>query len=190
MSRRSGEAAASRARQVPMAAAARVSRARRLRVEAGVQRRSTALFIGPGGVLGVRACQRGRESVRRSRPQARAGPTKWAEQADWAAQKEKNKEGRRFGPVGLGSRGNRREERRKGEGDWAGLKQGRGRKVLHLFENGSKPIQIKFNFREFKIKLKLKQLNNALQHECNTNRTTSFNLEINQYIFPFTPNSL
>ena len=128
--------------------------------------------------------------MRRSRPQARAGPTKWAEQADWAAQKEKKKEGRRFGPVGLGSRGNRREERRKGEGDWAGLKQGRGRKVLHLFENGSKPIQIKFNFREFKIKLKLKRLNNALQHECNTNRTTSFNLENNQYIFPFTLNSM
>ena len=50
LSRRSGEAAASRARRTPMAAAARVSRARRLRVEAGVQRRSTALFIGPGGV--------------------------------------------------------------------------------------------------------------------------------------------
>ena len=123
-----------------------------------------------------------------------AAGARWADKtgraSEWAAQKEKKKEGRIFGPVGLGSRGNRREERRKGDGDWAGLKQGRGRKVLHLFENGSKPIQIKLNFREFKIKLKLKQLNNALHHECNTNKTTSFNLKNNQYIFPFTLNSL
>ena len=42
-----------------MAAAARVSRARRLRVEAGVQRRSTALFIGPGGVALVSVAEPG-----------------------------------------------------------------------------------------------------------------------------------
>jgi len=52
-----------------------------------------------------------------------------------------------------------------------------------IFLRRNKHIQLKFEFKKFKFKLKLKQINNAPQHECNTNKKTLFNLENNKLFF-------
>ena len=58
------------------------------------------------------------------------------------------------------------------------------RKRFGIFLRRNKHIQLKFEFKEFKFKLKPKQIDNALQHDCNTNKKTLFNLE-KQPIFIF-----
>ena len=59
--------------------------------------------------------------MRRSRPQARAGPTKWAEQADWAAQKEKKERGKEIWTSWAGLAGKQKRGKEKGRGGlgWA-----------------------------------------------------------------------
>jgi len=59
------------------------------------------------------------------------------------------------------------------------------RKRFGIFLRRNKHIQLKFEFKEFKFKLKLKQINNAPQHECNTNKKTLFNLENNKLLLFF-----
>ena len=88
----------------------------------------------------------------------------------WAERRKKEKEGE-SGKVGLGQK-----KRVKG-------------KVLRFFIR-VKQIQFKLELKEFKLKLKLKQINDALKHECNTRRTTLFNLKNNQLFFIFIVNSL
>ena len=58
------------------------------------------------------------------------------------------------------------------------------RKRFGIFLRRNKHIQLKFEFKEFKFKLKPKQIDNVLQHDCNTNKKTLFNLE-KQPIFIF-----
>ena len=58
------------------------------------------------------------------------------------------------------------------------------------FEIDSNLFNSNLNLGEFKLELNNKQWNNALRHECNTNKTTSINLENNQYLFSLTLNSL
>ena len=117
----------------------------------------------------------------RGRPR-QAGPAcRWAAgeeaEAGWAGKEEGKRAGVRF--PGL------REEKEKRE---EGLGQaenelGKGKR-FGIFLRRNKHIQLKFEFKEFKFKLKSKQIDNAMQHECNTNKKTLFNLE-KQPIFIF-----
>ena len=67
---------------------------------------------------------------------------------------------------------------------WAEREKEEGERFC-IFLRRNKHIQLKFEFKEFKFKLKLKQINNAPQHECNTNKKTLFNLENNKLLLLF-----
>ena len=145
-----------------MAAAARVSRARRLRVEAGVQRRSTALFIGPGEValacapregygeacpgrtrLRVRAAHgreespdgRGLRGSDGERGEAEwAGERRWAGAGwFWAAGKKRERERERAGEMVFWAAGKKRKEKRKIRDGPAGLnRRGEKGRLFHF----------------------------------------------------------
>ena len=74
------------------------------------------------------------------------------------------------------------------EGDWAGWAEkrwGEGEMFCIFFEIDSNLFNSNLNSGEFKLELNNKQWNNALRHECNTNKTTSFNFFENLPIFIF-----
>ena len=90
--------------------------------------------------------------------------------------------------LGCGKRKRKKEE--TGRDGPIGLKRDRGkRKVLHFLEK-NQCIQFKFEFKNSNSNWTTNNKTMQKQHECNTKRTTLFNLENNQHIFYFTLNSL
>ena len=130
------------------------------------------------------------------------GPDRWGPPvggreeggANWAG---KRSLGRVLAETGnrlqFGLRGKERKKERRGIGP-AGLKRdGEMEKGFAFsFEIDSNLFNSNLNSGEFKLELNNKQWNNALRHECNTNKTTSFNffLKIYKYLFSLTLNSL
>ena len=101
--------------------------------------------------------------------------------------KRKRADGGEFGPrEGKGKGGTGRKigpARLKRDGE-------REKSFAFSFEIDSNLFNSNLNSGEFKLELNNKQWNNAVRHECNTNKTTSINLENNQYLFSLTLNSL
>ena len=80
---------------------------------------------------------------------------------------------KRAGSLGCGGRKGKKERRGIRP---AGLKRdGEGERFGFSFEIDSNLFNSNLNLGEFKLELNNKQWNNALRHECNTNKTTSFN---------------
>ena len=81
----------------------------------------------------------------------------------------------------------RKRKRREREKDWAGRakKVWVKKKSFTFSETDSNTFNLNSNSK-IKIQTEQQTINNALQHECNTNKTTSINLENNQYIFFYT----